>query len=354
MATLLDLIIMLVVGGIILGFIAGSAMFVIWLERKVSAHIQSRLGPMRVGWHGWLQSVADAIKLLLKEDIRPKGVDTWVWWAAPFFATVPSVMAFICIPFGKPFEIRGLQIPVIAPDGLRIPMIVSDLNVGILYILSVTSVCVLGIFMAGWGSNNKYSLLGGFRSGAQIVSYEVPLVLSVITVVMYVGSLSMQTIVEAQGDWYGLKWFVLRPNLALAFIVYLIAATAETNRTPFDIPEAESELVAGFHTEYSGMKFAMFFVAEYTNVFIVSAVAATLFLGGWQGPPIFQFILGYDLPFMPVFWFLLKVYFVIFLLMWFRWTFPRVRVDQLTGFAWKVLTPVSFANLAFTGWWLLR
>ncbi len=320
MFTILDFIVMIIVGAAILGFIAGSAMFLIWWERKVSAHIQTRFGPMRVGWHGVLQSIADAVKLLLKEDIRPTGVDKWVWWFAPFFAAVPSIMAFVCIPFGK-------------------NLIAKDLNVGILYIMAITSVCVLGIFMAGWGSNNKYSLLGGMRSAAQIISYEVPLVLSIVTVLMFAGSLSMQRIVEAQGKF----WFIFHPNLALAFLIYIIAATAEVNRVPFDIPEAESELVAGFHTEYSGMKFAMFFVAEYTNLVIVSAVAATLFLGGWQGPL---------LP--PVLWFLIKVYGIVFLLMWFRWTFPRVRVDQLMGFAWKVLTPISFANLAFVGWLLLK
>lgn len=320
MIKILDILFMVFVGAMILGFIAASAMFLIWWERKVSAHIQTRFGPMRVGWHGVLQSIADAVKLLLKEDIRPEGADKWIWWLAPFFAAVPSIMAFVPIPFGR-------------------NLIAKDLNIGILYIMAITSVCVLGIFMAGWGSNNKYSLLGGMRSAAQIISYEVPLVLSMITVVMFAGSLSMQRIVEAQGRF----WFIFHPNLALAFLIYIISATAEVNRVPFDIPEAESELVAGFHTEYSGMKFAMFFVAEYTNLVIVSAVAATLFLGGWQGPL---------LP--PVLWFLIKVYGTVFLLMWFRWTFPRVRVDQLMGFAWKILTPVSFANLAVAGWLLLK
>ena len=306
---------------VVLSFLSFSAMFAIWLERKVSAHIQTRFGPMRVGWHGVLQPIADTVKLLLKEDICPAKADKWVWWLAPFFATIPAVMSFVCIPFGR-------------------NLIVQDINVGILYLLSIGSVAVIGIFMAGWASHNKYSLLGGMRSVAQIVSYEIPLVLSVITVIMYTQSLSMQSIVEAQGTYY---WFILKPNLAISFIIYMIAATAEVNRTPFDIPEAESELVAGFHTEYSGMKFAMFFVAEYTNVFIISAIAVTLFLGGWKGPV---------LP-GPV-WFLIKAYFIIFLLMWFRWTFPRLRVDQLMSFAWKVLTPISFINLAVTGWLILH
>jgi len=229
-------------------------------------------------------------------------------------------MVFVAIPFGK-------------------NLIVKDLNVGILYIMAVSSVCVLGIFMAGWGSNNKYSLLGGMRSAAQIISYEIPLILSIIIVSMHANSLSMQKIVAAQSG----CWYIFYPNMMLAFVVYMISATAEVNRVPFDIPEAESELVAGFHTEYSGMKFAMFFIGEYTNVFIISAIATTLFLGGWQGP---------ILP--PVVWFLVKTYGIVFILMWVRWTFPRVRVDQLMGFAWKVLTPISLFNLAITGWLLLR
>jgi NADH-quinone oxidoreductase subunit H len=320
MLSILGFIWMLIVGLIVLGFIAGSAMFLIWMERKVSAHIQSRFGPMRVGWHGVLQSIADAVKLLLKEDIRPAGVDKLVWWLAPFVVVVPSVMVFVVIPFGK-------------------SLIVKDLNVGILYIMAVSSVGVIGIFMAGWGSNNKYSLLGGMRSAAQIISYEIPLVLSMIVVAMQASSLSMQKIVAAQSG----HWYILHPNLTLAFVVYLISATAEVNRTPFDIPEAESELVSGFHTEYSGMKFAMFFIGEYTNVFIISAIATTLFWGGWNGP---------ILP--PVVWFLIKTYGIVFILMWARWTFPRVRVDQLMGFAWKALTPISLVNLAITGWLLLR
>lgn len=320
MVTILTFICMLLVGAATLGFIALSAMFLIWWERKVSAHIQSRFGPMRVGWHGALQSIADAVKLLLKEDIRPAEADKLVWWLAPFFVVVPSVMAFVTIPFG-------------------INLIPRDLNVGILYLMAVSSVCVIGIFMAGWGSNNKYSLLGGMRSAAQIVSYEVPMVLAVITVAMRAGSLSMQKIVASQSH----CWNILHPEMMAAFAIYTIAATAEVNRAPFDIPEAESELVAGFHTEYSGMKFAMFFIGEYTNLFIIAAISTTLFLGGWQGP---------ILP--PVIWFLIKTYALISVWMWVRWTFPRVRVDQLMAFAWKVLTPAAFANLAVTGWLLLR
>lgn len=311
----------LVVGALsVLGFISVSAMFLIWWERKISALIQNRMGPMIVGWHGTLQAVADSLKLLLKENIVPTGADKMVWWLAPFFVVVPAVMAFLAIPFGK-------------------NLIVYDLNVGILFVTSITSVCVLGVFMAGWGSNNKYSLLGGMRAAAQIISYEIPLLLSIVVVIMETGTLSMQGIVHAQEH----GWFILKPNLAVAFLIYLISATAEVNRVPFDIPEAESELGAGYHTEYSGMKFAMFFVAEYTNLFIVSAVASTLFLGGWQGP------------FLPsVFWFLIKAYGIIFLLMWVRWTLPRVRMDQMMGFAWKVLTPLALLNLLISGWLMVR
>ena len=303
-----------------LGFISASAMFLIWLERKVSAKIQNRMGPMMTGFHVSLQSIADAIKLLLKEDIVPRGVDMLSWWLAPFFVTVPVVMAFLVIPFSSKW-------------------VALDLNVGVLYICSVTSICVLGIFMAGWGSNNKYSLLGGMRSAAQIISYEVPLLLSVLLVVMESGTMSMQGIVHAQEH----GWFVFKPHLAIAFIIYLISATAECNRVPFDIPEAESELVAGYHTEYSGMKFAMFFVAEYTNMFIISAIAVTLFWGGWQGP------------FLPgLVWFLLKSYAFIFFLMWMRWTLPRLRMDQMMSFAWKVLTPISLLNILISGWFMVR
>ena len=304
----------------VVGFISVSAMFLVWWERKVSALIQNRRGPMIVGWHGTLQSVADMIKLLLKENIAPAGVDKLVWWLAPFFVTVPSIAVFVTIPFGE-------------------NCIARDLNVGILFITSITSVCVLGIFMAGWGSNNKYSLLGGMRSAAQIISYEVPLLLSVVLVIMETGTLSMQEIIQAQAH----GWFILKPNLALAFLIYLISATAEVNRVPFDIPEAESELGAGYHTEYTGIKFGMFFVAEYTNFFIISAVATTLFLGGWQGP------------FLPsAAWFLIKAYGVVFLLMWVRWTLPRVRMDQMMGFAWKVLTPAALLNLLVSGWFMVK
>ncbi|MCI0484478.1 MAG: NADH-quinone oxidoreductase subunit NuoH [candidate division NC10 bacterium] len=308
------LIVMLVVVSIIILFISVVAMFLIWWERKISAHIQARFGPMRVGgWHGWAQSIADGVKLLLKEDIIPTRADRPVFILAPMVVFAAALAAYVVIPFGP-----GL--------------IVEDLNIGILYVIAISSLAVVGIIMAGWSSNNKYAALGALRSAAQAVSYEVPLVISLIGPVLLAGSLSTTKIVEAQRY----LWFiVLQP---LAFLTYFTCAVAETNRLPFDIPEAESELVAGFHVEYSGMRFAIFFLAEYANMFTVCAIATTVFLGGWRGPL---------LP--PWLWFLLKTFFLLFVMMWLRWTLARVRVDQLMDVAWKVLLPLAFANLGITG-----
>jgi NADH-quinone oxidoreductase subunit H len=309
-----QLIVMVVVATIIILFISVSAMFLIWWERKVSAHIQARVGPMRVGgWHGWAQSIADGIKLLLKEDIIPARADRPVFILAPIVVFAAAFAAYVVIPFGP-----GL--------------IVQDLNIGILYIVAISSLTVVGIIMAGWSSNNKYAALGALRSAAQAVSYEVPLVISLLGPILLVGSLSMTKIVEAQRG----LWFILVQPLA--FLTYFTCAVAETNRLPFDIPEAESELVAGFHVEYSGMRFAIFFLAEYANMFTVCAIATTVFLGGWRGPL---------LP--PWAWFLIKTYFLLFVMMWLRWTLARVRVDQLMAVAWKILLPLAFVNLGFTG-----
>jgi NADH-quinone oxidoreductase subunit H len=276
---------------------------------------------MRVGWHGWYQTIMDAIKLLQKEDVRVDTRDRGVFFWAPVICFVAAFAAYVVIPFG---------------DGL----IVADLNIGILYVMAVTTFTIISLLMAGWGSNNKYALLGGMRSAAQVVSYEVPMILSILTVVLFAGSLSMVNIVESQQGHGIFNWFIFRvPFGPLAFITYLITATAESNRTPFDIPEAEQELVAGYNVEYSGMKFAMFFLAEFVNMFTVSAIATTLFLGGWNGPFLPSWI-----------WFLLKTLFVVFILMIFRWTFPRLRVDQLMEFAWKFLVPLTFANLILAGW----
>jgi len=318
-------------------YISVAAMFMIWWERKISAHIQVRLGPMRVGgWHGWAQSLADGIKLLLKEDIVPATADKLVFALAPIVVFATALATYVIIPFGP-----GL--------------IVQDLNIGVLFYISISSLTVVGIIMAGWSSNNKYSVLGAMRSAAQAISYEVPLVVSVLGVIMIVGSLNMNAIVEYQsGRVWGFfpgNWMIFGGLQILAFILYFTAALAECNRLPFDIPEAESELVAGFHVEYSGIRFSMFFLAEYANMFMVSAIAVTMFLGGWKGPDFVSPVLGATLgpKISGLFWFLTKAYFLIFLMMWVRWTLARLRVDQLMHLGWKVLLPVSFINLGLTG-----
>ncbi len=303
-----------------------AVLFLVWLERKISAHIQDRLGPMYVGgWHGWAQTLADSLKLLLKEDIVPDATDRLLFKMAPFIVFLGAFAAFVVVPFG-------------------VSSFVSDLNIGILYVVALGSLSVVGIIMAGWASNNKYSLYGGMRAAAQIISYEIPAAIAIMTVIIPVGSLSMVDIVNAQQG--GMQnWFLLRnPFTFLAFFVYFIASLAEVNRTPFDIPEAESELVAGFHTEYSGMRFAFFFLAEYANMLLVACVATTLFLGGWTRvlPGSSQWLPG---PIM----FFLKVLAVIFVQMWLRWSVPRLRVDQLMYLSWKVLLPISFVLILGVG-----
>jgi NADH-quinone oxidoreductase subunit H len=308
----LTILIKLVVAAVVSGFVAVNALFIIWLERKVSARMHQRCGPNRVGPFGLFQTVADTVKLLIKEDIVPTAADKAVFTIAPIIVFLSTFAVFLVIPFGK-------------------GIIAADLDIGILFVLAITGLAVIGILAGGFASNNKYSLIGGLRSAAQIVSYEIPTVLTILAVVLLAGSMKMGDIVAAQSKvWY----IVLQP---LGFILFLIASNAELNRTPFDLPEAESELVAGFNTEYSAMKFALFFLAEFTNVFIVGALATTLFLGGWQGP---------ILP--PVVWFFLKTYAMVFVLMWWRWTFPRIRVDQLMAFSWKVLLPIALLNLIIT------
>ena len=333
------LVVMAIQVGAVIGYISVAAMFLIWWERKISAHIQVRFGPMRVGgWHGWAQSIADGLKLLLKEDIIPRGADRVVFVLAPMVVFAASLAAYVTIPW--------------APG-----LIVRDLNIGILYMVSISSLAVVGIIMAGWSSNNKYSVLGAMRSAAQAVSYEVPMVVALLGPVMLAGSMRMGALVEAQaqGAWLGILpgWFVF-PQI-LAFLIYFICALAECNRLPFDIPEAESELVAGFHVEYSGMRFAIFFLAEYANMFTVSAIATTMFLGGWHGPWITLPGLspGLSQGLFGLAWFQVKCYFLIFVMMWLRWTLARLRVDQLMDFSWKVLLPLSFANLVITGWVLV-
>ncbi len=289
-----------------------NALLAVWLERKISGHIQLRLGPMEVGFHGALQSAADGLKLIAKEIITPQGVDKKLFPLAPYLAFFPSLLMFVVIPFSDKLQVR-------------------DLNIGLLYFFSISCISTIGIFMAGWASNNKYSLMGAVRSIAQSIAYEIPIILSILTVVIITQSLKLSEIVMFQSK----VWFVIIQPIA--FIIYIIAAIAELNRTPFDIPEAESELVAGFHTEYSGMRFAVFFMAEYTNMFLISAMATTLFLGGWKGPV---------LP--PVVWFFIKTYAVVFFIIWVRWAFPRLRPDQLMNFCWKFLTPLALINLLVT------
>ncbi|MFZ3116067.1 MAG: NADH-quinone oxidoreductase subunit NuoH [Syntrophales bacterium] len=297
----------------VLGFVVLNSLVLTWAERKVAGHMQRRIGPKEVGPYGLFQPLADALKLLGKEILTPGQVEKPLYFLAPVIVFIPVLVSFVVLPFNA-----GLQ--------------VKDINMGILVVLAFSSLSVLSILFAGWGSNNKYALIGSIRSIAQNIAYEIPLLLSLLPVIMMTNSLSLKDIVEAQKN----IWFVCCQPLA--FIIYFIASVAETNRTPFDLPEAESELVAGYHTEYSGMRFALFFLAEYSNIFIVSAIATTFFLGGYQGP------------FLPgILWFLIKSYALVFIIIWFRWTFPRVRFDQLLNFSWKVLIPLTFINLLITG-----
>jgi NADH-quinone oxidoreductase subunit H len=308
------------------------------LERKVAARIQIRLGPNRVGPGGIFQTAADTLKLIMKEGLTPDTADKFLFNLAPFVVMMVAMLLLAPIAFAKNFQIW-------------------DINIGVLYISSVSSLSVIGILMAGWASNNKYSLLGAMRSGAQIVSYELSAGFAVLTIVVLTGSLQISEIVAAQEN----GWWLFKGHIPviIAFVLYIIAVTAETNRAPFDLAEAESELTAGFHTEYSGMKFALFFLAEYINIFIVCAIGATLFLGGWMPLHIghwesFNHIMDY-IP--SSVWFMGKTFFLIFVIMWFRWTFPRLRVDQLLNLEWKYLLPISLFNLllvtviAIMGWY---
>jgi NADH-quinone oxidoreductase subunit H len=315
----------------------------VWLERKVSAHIQNRWGPTRVGPFGLLQPLADGVKFIFKEDLTEPHVYKPLYIASPIIAVVFAITSISVIPFGNAVSIG--PIGKFGPWGTYLQ--ITDLDIGLLVVLGITSMGVYGVALAGWSSNNKYSLLGGLRASAQMISYEVSLGLSLVGVLIVSGSLSLRDIVDAQGGHF---WgFIPRWNIfhgqTLAFFIYLISAYAETNRTPFDLPEAESELVAGYHTEYSAMKFAMFFMAEYANMVTVACLATLLFLGGWHGPIFGPAILQ---EIMPVVWFGLKVFFFMFLYVWVRWTLPRFRYDQLMAFGWKVLLPLSIANIVAT------
>ena len=308
------------------------ALFAVWWERKISAHMQDRLGPMRVGgWHGWAQTIADILKLIQKEDIIPSAADRFLFILSPFVVFVGSYAAFAAIPFSAAY-------------------VGSEINIGLFYVIAISSLVVVGLLMAGWSSNNKWSLFGAMRSAAQIVSYEIPVAVALLAVVMVAGTFDLQEMNQAQSGpiW---NWFIFQkfPFLFMAFVIYFVASLAEVNRTPFDIPEAESELVAGYHTQFAGMKFALFFLAEYANMFAVSAIATTLFLGGWNSP-FGGFLSG---PIWGLVWFISKGMCIVFVQMWLRWTLPRLRVDQLMYVGWKVLIPFSFACIIGVGFWVM-
>lgn len=302
-------------GAVLMAYVAFNGMLLVWLERKVSARFQRRLGPTEVGWAGLLQSAADVIKLLAKQLITPRHVDRPLYHVAPVLVFVPVLAGISLFPFDRHLQLH-------------------DFNIGLVLLFALAGLGFLGIFMAGWGSNNKYALLGAMRAVAQNIAYEIPLILATLPVVLLARTMSLREVVEAQHQ----LWFIVQQPVA--FAIYFIAAVAETNRAPFDIPEAESELVAGFHTEYSGMRFAFFFLAEYTNMTIVCMIAATLFLGGYIGPS--------WLPVPGWVWFFGKVYLLLLVMMWLRWTFPRLRFDQLMSFAWGVLIPLAIVNLLLT------
>ncbi len=305
---------MLACAAIVVAFVGTNALFLVWMERRVSAQIQLRRGPIYVGWNGLLQTLADAVKLISKELVLPKRADKFLYILAPWVVFAPALALFLVVPIG--------------PD-----WIIRDLNIGVLLIFALTNITFLGIFIAGWSSNNKYSVLGAMRAVAQNITYEIPLLLSIMGIILLSETFKMTELVRLQQEQ---GWFLWKQPIA--FLIFFCAALAEANRAPFDIPEAESELVAGFHTEYSGMRFALFFLGEYTSVFISSAVGVTLFLGGWLGPA-----------FLPApIWFFLKTYAIIFIVMWVRWTFPRLRSDQLMAFGWKILIPAALLNLFVT------
>jgi len=324
---------------LVVGIILTTVANLVWVERRVSAFIQDRVGPNRVGPLGLLQSPADVIKLFLKEDIVPASANKAIHTLAPIISITVAMATFAVIPFGDKISLFGEQIK----------LLIADVNIGVLYILALTSLGVYGVTLSGWASNNKYSLLGGLRSSAQMISYELSMGLSVVGVIMVAGSLQLDAIVEHQA---GLAWnMFLTP---IGFITFVVASFAETNRLPFDLPEAEPELVGGYHTEYSGMKFGSFFLAEYANMITSAALIVTLFLGGWQFPFLQDFGLS---PFwtsvIQILTFIVKVCAMLFFFIWIRWTIPRFRYDQLMNLGWKVMLPLALLNVVVTGAWLL-
>lgn len=316
------------IGVVLLTLYAVLALILIYVERKITAFFQARLGPNRVGKYGLVQSVADMVKILLKEIIHVKQSDRFLFFTAPFFMIVASMLTFGALPFGQ-----GLQ--------------VVDFNIGVFYVIAVSSLGIIGVLLAGWSSNNKYSMIGAMRSGAQFISYELSAGFALMTVVVLSGTMSFSQII--QGQTYLHQWNIIAGHVPafIAFIIYLISGHAETNRGPFDLPEAESELTAGYHTEYSGLQFGFFYLAEYLNMFIVAGIAATVFLGGWMPVQIegwdgFNHVMNYIPSFL---WFFGKAGFLVFLSLWVRWTFPRLRIDQLLNLEWKYLLPINMVNI---------
>ena len=315
----MQILILLVQIAILVGVVLLHVAYATYFERKIIGHMQVRMGPMLVGWHGLLQPIADGIKSFFKEDIIPEQADKPLFLAAPIICLVAMMVSLAVLPFAKGWAL-------------------ADINIGLLFIFAMSSLASYGIILAGWASNSKYTLLGGMRSMAQVISYEISMGLSLVGVMMLSGSLNLTQIVEAQGSSFTGMYIFIQP---VAFFVFFIAMLAETNRVPFDLPEAETELVSGYITEYSGMRYAMFFMAEYIGMFVMASIGVVCFLGGWNGP--------FTIPFFPPIWFILKVYLIMFLFIWIRATLPRYRYDQLMALGWKLLIPLSLGNIFFTG-----